>query len=150
MARFNEERAHSLRRSDTNIGVFSTLITLCYPDSTSSLLIYVTKPWESRNQRQKTYGWRSKDVISPWEKLQNFMQICNICMCMSASPACVYVNHITAWHLLRLEEGVRSLGTGVIEGCELWVLGIEPGAAARTSTLKTPSQLSSSNFIFFF
>ena len=69
---------------------------------------------------------------------------------MSVSPACVYVNHIPAWNLLRSEEGIRALGTGVIEGCELWVLGIEPGAAARTSTLKTPSQLSSSNFMRIF
>lgn len=91
-----------------------------------------------------------KDVICPWEKLQNFMQICNICKCMSVSPVSVYVNHIPAWHLLRSGEGVRSLGTGVIEGCDLWVLGIEPGASARTSTLKIPSQLSSSNFMCFF
>lgn len=81
---------------------------------------------------------------------KKFTQICNICMCMSVSPACVYVNHIPAWHLLRSEEGVRALGTGVIEGRGLWVLGIEPGAAARTSTLNTPSQLSSSNLMCFF
>lgn len=78
------------------------------------------------------------------------MQICNICKCMSVLPVSVYVNHIPAWHLLRSEEGVRSLGTGVIEGCDLWVLGIEPGASARTSSPKILSQLSSSNFMCFF
>ena len=39
-------------------------------------------------------------------------------MCLCALPACMYVYHVCAWCLWRPEEGIRSPGTGVTDGCE--------------------------------
>lgn len=36
---------------------------------------------------------------------------------MSVLPACMYMYHMHACCLQRLEEGVRSCGTGVKDGC---------------------------------
>lgn len=46
-----------------------------------------------------------------------FKQIYLYCFtCMKVLP--VYVDHVHAWHQRRLEEGIRSLRTGFIDGCE--------------------------------
>lgn len=31
---------------------------------------------------------------------------------------CMYVHHVCAWCPQRSEDGIRSLGTGVTEGCK--------------------------------
>lgn len=39
-------------------------------------------------------------------------------MCTIIWPACMCVNHVWAWCLMRSEEGTGSLGTVDADGCE--------------------------------
>lgn len=45
--------------------------------------------------------------------------------------AYVLVYHVHTWYPRRSEEGIKSTGLGVTDGCEpSWVLGIKPGSAS--------------------
>lgn len=46
-------------------------------------------------------------------------------MYVSVLPECTYVHHVSAWYQERSEEDVRSLATGVTEGCEPPDVGAE-------------------------
>ena len=39
-------------------------------------------------------------------------------MCMNVLLACLSVYHMHAWSLQKPEEGIRTPGTGVTDGCE--------------------------------
>jgi hypothetical protein len=42
-----------------------------------------------------------------------------VCLCTkNGLPACMHVYHGHTWYLWKSEEGVRSPGTGVTDGCE--------------------------------
>ena len=51
-------------------------------------------------------------------------------MSMNVLPACRHLYHVHAWYLQRLEEGIESPRTGVIDGWELlsecWKLNLGP------------------------
>lgn len=54
-------------------------------------------------------------------------------MLMDVLPACLSVHSRSAWYPLRPEEGIiRSLETGVTDGCEL---GIEPMPSAKAANV---------------
>jgi hypothetical protein len=64
----------------------------------------------------------------------NLQKKCYMVMCILFAYMSVY--HMCAWGLKRSEEGIRSPGTGVKEGCKLlcqWVLGIKPGSSGRSA-----------------
>lgn len=42
----------------------------------------------------------------------------SLCMCVGVLTVRVSMNHLCAWCRLRPEEGVRSPGTGVADGCD--------------------------------
>ena len=49
-------------------------------------------------------------------------------MCGSLLP-CMYVYHMQSWYAQRLEEGIGSPRTGVMDDCKppcMWMLGMEP------------------------
>lgn len=51
-----------------------------------------------------------------------FFQICFLLpfIYVCVFPACMSMYHIHAWHLCWAEQGIRSLGTGITDSCELW------------------------------
>lgn len=65
----------------------------------------------------------------------------------------MYAHHVYALCLLRSEEGVRSHGGEIIDGCKLpmWVLGLESGTSERTaSSFRTESSLQPHGELIFF
>lgn len=58
-------------------------------------------------------------------------------MCIGVLPAYMSVYRMCAWYLLQAEEGTGASGTGVTDGCELWMLGMEPGFSGRAASVLT-------------
>ena len=56
---------------------------------------------------------------------------------MSILPACMCMHHVHAWCLQRPGQGVRSPGTGVMEGCKkqcgCWELNPDLLSSARAT-----------------
>ena len=70
-----------------------------------------------------------------YEKEKNQF-ILDLFKCINVLPACIYVYHMYAWYPWRSEESIRSLGTGVMNGCEpscMWVLRIQARSSARAT-----------------
>lgn len=60
-----------------------------------------------------------------------YLTVFNLCMF-----TCMDVRHRHAWCLRWSEDRIRSLGIGVIGGCDLpvWVWGTEPGSPGKKNT----------------
>lgn len=57
---------------------------------------------------------------------------------MSVLSPCMYVFYVCAWYSQMPEDGTRSPGTRVHDGCEPpcgWVLGTKPGSPRTTMFL---------------
>lgn len=57
-------------------------------------------------------------------------------MCLTLLPACMYVQHMSAWCPWNSEDGIESAGTGVKDSCELpwWAQETDPGFSARAAS----------------
>lgn len=68
------------------------------------------------------------------EYYSNFIFLILLFMHMCVLLACMSMYHFLAWCPLRIEEGIESPRTGVLDGCEppcIWVLGIETRSSGR-------------------